>query len=438
MTTTCLGWPGILRLGLVQTALGAIIVLTNSTLNRVMVVELALPAALPGLLIAVHHAVQMLRPRLGHGTDRSGRATPWIVGGMAVLALGGFLAALATAWMAHSVAGGIVLGVAAFVLIGLGAGAAGTALLVLLAKRVAPARRAAAASIVWMMMILGFAVTATLAGRLLDPFSGARLVAVSGTVSLAACVLTLFAMWGVEGQGGTGAAPRAGGEVRFQDALAQVWAEPRARRFTLFVLISMLAYSMQDLILEPFAGLVFAFTPGQSTGLSGVQHGGVLAGMVLAALAGSLGAGRAVGSLHAWTVGGCLASAVALLILALAGLLGPPWPLQPCVFLLGLGSGAFAVGAIGTMMALAGEGQQGREGMRMGLWGGAQAIAFAVGGLAGAVAVDLMRQLVAVPAQAYAIVFAGEALLFLLAAALPPRSGRPVSLQLAAVGMQGS
>ena len=65
-----------MRLGLVQTALGAVVVLTTSTLNRVMVVELALPALLPGLLVALHYAVQITRPRMGHGSDVGGRRTP--------------------------------------------------------------------------------------------------------------------------------------------------------------------------------------------------------------------------------------------------------------------------------------------------------------------------------------------------------------------------
>ena len=71
-----LGWLGIVRLGLVQTALGAVVVLATSTLNRVMVVEYALPAIVPGALVALHYAVQMLRPRLGHGSDVGGRRTP--------------------------------------------------------------------------------------------------------------------------------------------------------------------------------------------------------------------------------------------------------------------------------------------------------------------------------------------------------------------------
>lgn len=48
------GAVSVLRLGLVQASLGAIVVLTTSTLNRVMVVEMALPALLPGLLLALH------------------------------------------------------------------------------------------------------------------------------------------------------------------------------------------------------------------------------------------------------------------------------------------------------------------------------------------------------------------------------------------------
>ena len=67
MTVPPLGWVGIVRLGLVQTALGAIVVLTTSTLNRVMVVELALPAILPGVLVALHYLIQVMRPRLGYG-----------------------------------------------------------------------------------------------------------------------------------------------------------------------------------------------------------------------------------------------------------------------------------------------------------------------------------------------------------------------------------
>ena len=414
MSPTTLGWLGIVRLGLVQTALGAIVVLTTSTLNRVMVVELALPATLPGALVAMHYAVQMLRPRLGYGSDVSGRATPWIIGGMAVLCTGGLLASLATAWMTTNHWAGIALAVVAFLLIGVGVGASGTSVLVLLAKRVVEERRAAAATIVWLMMIAGIAVTAGVAGHLLDPFSPERLVAVAGGVVAFAFLLTLAAVWGVE-RGSHAVADRDGAKAPFLEALAQVWAEPQARRFTVFVFVSMLAYSAQDLILEPFAGLVFGMTPGESTKLAGLQHGGVLLGMIAVALAGSFGRGR-FGSLRAWTIGGCLASAVMLAGLAAAGYVGPGWPLRPTVFGLGMANGAFAVAAIGSMMGLVSAGRESREGVRMGIWGAAQGVAFGLGGLLATAASDLAHGVLGSPAAAYAAVFVGEAVLFLIAA----------------------
>src|SRR5262249_6797575 len=150
-------------------------------------------------------------------------------------------------------------------------GAAGTSLLVLLAKEVDPSRRAAAATITWVTMIVGFIITATLAGLFLEPYSHLRLVSVTAAVGAIAFVLTCVSIAGIGPRATTAPvrATEAGERADFFAALKQVWAEPQARRFTIFVFVSMLAYSAQDLILEPFAGAVFGFTPGQSTQLAG-------------------------------------------------------------------------------------------------------------------------------------------------------------------------
>ncbi len=419
-----LGWFGIVRLGLVQTALGAIVVLTTSTLNRVMVVEMALPAMVPGALVALHYALQIFRPRFGFGSDSGGRRTPWIVGGMAVLCAGGTIAAIATALMATHPIAGIGLAVLGFLCIGFGVGASGTTLLVLLATRTDERRRPAAATIVWVMMIAGFIVTAATAGSLLDPFSTARLVAVASGVSFAAFVLSLIAVWGIEGDTPKLIAASSQQKATFRQALAEVWAEPQARRFGIFVFISMLAFSAQDLILEPFAGIVFGYTPGESTRLSGIQNSGVLAGMVLVAIAGSAIGGKRLGSLPMWMVTGCVCSALSLFGLAMAAAIGPSWPLRISVFSLGFFNGVYAVAAIGSMMALVAKGAPSREGVRMGLWGASQAFAFGLGGFLGAAASDLARHWLGSPAAAYGTVFAIEGLLFLLAAVLALRLNR--------------
>lgn len=411
----CLSWLGIVRLGLVQAALGSVVVLITSTLTRVMVVEYALPAVLPGILVALHYAVQTVRPRFGHGSDRGGRCTPWIVGGMAALSIGGILCALATVGMPGRPLAGLVLAVLAYALVGMGVGAAGTSLLVLLAKRVDERRRAAAATIMWVLMIAGFAITSTTVGRFLDPYSPQRLIHAMVAAAALAFVIAIAAVFGVE----RAAAPsmdarESKANHSFKTALRRAWSDPQARRFTLFVFTSMLAYSAQELLLEPFAGLLFGYTLGESARLSGLWHSAVLIGLVTVGIAGS--GTRRWGSLRAWTIGGCIASAFALLALACAGVMGPHWPLRMTVAALGLSNGIFAVAAIGSMMELSHCGEPGSAGVRMGLWGAAQAIAFALGGVMGTLIVDSIRYLFGSPVAAFAAVFCMEAVLFFVAA----------------------
>lgn len=416
--TQALGWGGIVRLGLVQAAIGAIVVLATSTINRIMVVELALPAVLPGLLVALHYAVQMVRPRFGHGSDVGGRLPVWIVGGMAVLALGGVGAAASVQLIASVGFWGIVAAFVAFAVIGLGVGACGTSLLVLLAQRVEPTRRAAAATITWVMMIAGFVVTTAVVSRVLTPYSAHRLLAVTLAASLVALTVTVLAVWGLPVPRANAAAPKASDRPGFRAALGEVWQEPVARRFALFVFVSMLAYSGQELVLEPFGGLVFLMTPAQSASLTALQHGGALVGMILVGLMASRRANGGGGRLAAWMTAGCIGSALALAGLVCAAFAGPGWPLRANTFVLGLANGVFAVSAIGSMMGLAAEGGPARQGLRMGLWGAAQAVAFALGGLLSSAAVDLTRAVSHSAFAAYALVFSAQALLFVVASRL--------------------
>lgn len=408
-----LSWLSIIRLGLVQMALGSIVVLTTSTLNRLMVVELALPAVLPGFLVALHYGIQLSRPHWGFLSDTGGHRTRWIVGGMGVLGLGALGAAAAIPVFETSFASGLALSILAYAVIGLGVGASGTSLLALLATATAPRRRAAAATITWLMMVFGIAVTAATVGAFLDPYSHALLLRIVAVVTGGAIVLTVLATLGLERGLDTRPEPD---PTPFFEGLAEIWAERRARNFTIFVFLSMTAYFMQELILEPYAGLVFQFTPGQSTSLSGAQNGGVFLGMVLVGIAST---GLRLGSLRGWVIAGCLGSAAALSLISLVGQLELAL-LVPAVVLLGFFNGMFAVAAIGSMMQLAGEGREKREGTRMGLWGAAQAIAAGFGGLMGAASVDAMRA-VTDTATAFGTVFVLEAGLFVAAALMAAR-----------------
>ena len=413
-----LSWLSIVRLGLVQMCLGAVVVLMTSTLNRLMVVELSLAATLPGALVAIHYLVQISRPKWGFLSDIQGNRTKWIILGMIILAVGANLAALCIPLYSFNATAATILSFFAYTLIGVGVGASGTSLLALLATHTIQHRRAAAATITWLMMIFGIAVTATVVGKLLDPYSVERLIKIVFGLTLVTVAITFISTLNIE-RGLSSIKRNVNKSQSFLTGLKVIWANSQTKHFSVFVFLSMTAYFMQELILEPYAGIVFSFTPGQSTSLSGMQNGGVFLGMLAVGIACT---GFKFGALKNWVWAGCMGSCISLVLIALAGQSPEIVPLAPIVFGLGIFNGMFAVAAIGSMMSLASQNNDNREGTRMGLWGAAQAIAAGFGGLLGTVLVDLLRLTNFSHADAYGTVFIFEAALFALAASIATRS----------------
>ncbi len=421
MTPAPLGWLGIVRLGLVQAAIGAVFALTTLTLNRVMVVEYGVPAVIPAGLVAWNYIVQLARPGFGHGSDAGGRRSPYIVGGMGVLALGAILAADAATLISAQPGMGVLLGLFAYTLIGAGVGAAGTGLLALLAVRTAPERRAAAAAITWIMMIAGFILYAAVTGVSLQGFSAQRLALTASGVAGVAFLTAILAVRGAEPAGIADAPQARASRAPFGEVIRAIWRDPLARGFTLFIFVSMLAFSAQELLIEPFAGLVFHLTPAQSAQLSGVEKGGDLLGMIVFGLLGARRRGPRAPWMRRWTAAGCVGSGLGLLGLMAGASMGTSWPLAINLFILGFANGVFAVSAIGSMMGLAGAQESAHAGARMGVWGASQALAFAIGGFVGAGLVEVLRDTLRVAAPAFMAVFALEAGLFLMAGLLAAR-----------------
>ena len=413
-----LSWFSIFRLGLVQMCLGAVVVLMTSTLNRLMVVELSMAATIPGFLVGLHYIIQLSRPKWGLASDVDNNRTKWIILGMLILALGANIATFSLSIFASSYTLALSLSIIAYALIGIGVGASGTSLLALMAKHTIERRRPAAAMITWLMMIFGIAMTAGVVGQLIAPYSHERLTnVVLGLTMITVCV-TYLATWRIE-RGLESIQTTQRSTISLLDELKDVWTHEETRKFTIFVFLSMTAYFMQELILEPYAGLVFAYTPSQTTSLSGLQNAGVFCGMLSV---GILASGLKIGTMRAWVQLGCIGSAFMLAAIMTLGQVALTIPLEFAVAGLGVFNGMFAVAAIGSMMTLAGDGKKEREGTRMGLWGAAQAIAAGFGGLLGTLLVDTLRVSGLSIANAYGAVFTFEAVLFVWAAMIASSS----------------
>lgn len=399
------GWSTLARLCLVNAAIGGLAALPVNLFNRLMTVELALPALLPGLLVALHYGVQLTRPLWGHRSDAKGGRTPFIIGGMVVVGAGVLGAAWGIGVAATSVPMALAIWVASYSAIGLGIGAAGTSFLALLASA-SGARKGGVATLAWLFLIAGAIAASIGTGIALEPYTPARLISVVAVVVAIGILLCILATWRVERDVAASAKPD---DAPLMEALRTTWADPVARRFTGFVFLSILAFYLSELIFEPFAGHVHGLGPEDSTKLSGGKDGAALMGMIGAGLLSHFGRG----SLRFWAVVGCIVSSVGLMALG-AGL-----PLMASTVLLGLGNGLFVVGAVGSMMHLAAAHAR-ATGTRMGVFGAAQAIA---AGLAGLVATGLLdvSRLILPDAAAYGVVFALEAALFIAAAVMAAR-----------------
>ncbi|MEO1028751.1 MAG: PucC family protein, partial [Pseudomonadota bacterium] len=260
----------------------------------------------------------------------------------------------------------------------------------------------------------------------LQDFTTMKLVQVVAGISVAGVAISFLAMWGLEKPRAieSTVAKASAQKGAFMAALKTAWDDPQARLFTIFVFISMLGYSAQDLVLEPFAGIIFDFTVSESTALTSQMHSGALIGMIGTAIVATVFGKSRARFMRLWTIIGCVSSAIAFMGLVSAAAMPDVWPLIPTVFVLGITLGIFTVAAIGSMMVLASAGEPGREGTRMGLWGASQAIAMGLGALLGTIILDVSRWIIGSAAPAYAIVFATEAVLFIIAAICASLIGR--------------
>lgn len=399
------GWGTLARLCLVNAAIGGLSALPVNLFNRLMTVELALPALLPGLLVALHYGVQLSRPVFGHRSDAKGGRTPFIIGGIALVGLGVLGAAWGVALADTSISLALTVWALSYIAIGLGIGASGTSFLALLAQ-VSGERKGAAATLAWLLLIAGAIAASIGTGIALEPYSPDRLIAVVGVVVLACIALSALATLGVERKI---TSPPPAEDVKLRAALQTTWADPVARQFTGFVFLSILAFYLSELVLEPFAGHVHNLSPEDSTKLSGGKDGASLLGMLGAGILSQL----RIGSLRFWAVTGCVISALGLLAL------GMTLPIVPATVVLGLGNGLFVVGAIGSMMQLAAAHER-ATGTRMGVFGAAQAIAAGIAGLVATGTLDVARTVLP-DAAAYGTVFTLEAALFLAAAFMAAR-----------------
>ncbi|WP_426027651.1 BCD family MFS transporter [Brevundimonas sp. TWP2-3-4b2] len=428
--TTELPLGRLLRLSLFQVSVGMTTVLLTGTLNRVMIVELNVPAILVAAMVAVPLLFAPFRALIGfksdtHRSHLGWRRGPYIwfgslmqFGGLAIMPFALLISGghgVGAVWIGH------IAAMLAFLLVGAGVHTTQTAGLAL-ANDLAPEHaRPRVVALLYVMLLVGMLISGILMGLVLADFQEVKLVGVVQGAAVLAIVLNMVALWKQEAQDLTLTAfdkPR----PAFKEAWAEFSAGGRASRLLVAVGLGAAAFSMQDILLEPYGGTILGLTVGQTTALTALWSAGTLAGLAYAArrLAKGGEPHRLAGHGMVWGI-----------LAVVAVICGGAFKLTPLfcfgVFLIGLGGGMFSVGTLTSAMSLA---RDGKSGIALGAWGAVQATAVGLAILVGGGLRDLVSSLaesgllgtaMSAPATAYVVVYHLEiGLLFAALVAIGP------------------
>ena len=424
----------LLRLALFQVSVGMAAVLLTGTLNRVMIVELGVSTSFVAFVVALPLLIAPVRLLMGHRSDNyrsllGWRRVPYMWLGT-LIQFGGFaimpfaLLLLQSRTYGPEWVGTVAAGLA-FVMVGFGLHTVQTAGLALATDLSPEDRRPRVVALVYVMLLVGMGGASLAFGWLLRDYSALRLIQVVQGAAVATMAINLVALWKQEPRRPHLTRPDLPREP-FPVAWARYSADPGTMRLLLAVALGSAAFSMQDVLLEPYGAEILSLSVSQTTLLTAILAGGTLVGLALAAR--WMGRGIDPCRLAAF---GTLTGAVAFSAVIFAGPLESGALFRVGTALIGFGGGLFAVGTL-TLAMEAGSGE--RAGLALGAWGAVQAgsiglALFAGGAIRDAVGTlgenGLLGAAMNRPDIGYSVVYHLEiALLFVALATLGPLTGR--------------
>jgi BCD family chlorophyll transporter-like MFS transporter len=425
----------LLRLSLFQVSVGIAMVLLIGTLNRVLIVELGVPAWLVSLMVGLPLVFAPFRALIGFRSDNHRSALGWRrvpyiwmgtllqFGGLAIMPFALLILSGDThgpMWI------GQVASAFAFLLVGAGLQTTQTAGLALATDLAPESVRPNVIGLMYGMLLAGMVVAGLAFGKLLANFSEIRLIQVIQGAAVITMFLNLTALWKQEARNPVLTAVAAS-TAKFRDSWREFIRHRRAVRFLVAVGLGTAAFNMQDIVLEPYGGEILHLSVGATTALTAMLAGGALAAFSISARCLVHGADP-----YRLAAYGAVIGLFAFAAVIFANPMGSPLLFRLGTLMIGFGGGFFSVGTLSGAMARE---RNGESGLALGAWGAVQAtsagLAIALGGAVRDVVTSLATHGALGPvmtnaATGYSVVYHIEiALLFATLVAIGPlvRSG---------------
>ena len=388
----------LLRLSLFQVTVGMALVLLVGTLNRVMIVELAVPASLVAGMLALPLLFAPFRTLIGFKSDAhvsalGWRRVPYIwkgtmyqFGGFAImpfalLVLSGYGEAVdAPRWI------GLSSAALAFLLVGAGVHIVQTVGLALATDLVREEDQPKVVGLMYVMLLLGMVVSALIYGALLENYSPGRLIQVIQGTAVLTVALNLLAMWKQEARDRERAAAMERQPRRtFREAWATLVRVPGTVPLLVVIALGTLGFGMADVLLEPYGGQALGFSVADTTKLTALLAAGTLCGFGVASR--MLGQGGDPVRLARF---GALIGIPGFAAIILSSMGGGPLMFLAGTFATGLGAGLFGHATLTATIRAA---PRDNIGLALGAWGAVQATAAGIGVAAAGILRDVILAL---------------------------------------------
>ena len=405
-----------LQLGLIHVAVAMTLVPINSTLNRVMIKELALSATLVAILASLPYLFAPMQVAIGSYSDRHPmfgfRRTPYILAGLILCVIGVIVSPQVAFLMAENLPLGLLVGVFAFGIWGMGYNLSAVSYLSLASELSGENGRGKTIATMWFMMIVSIIVTAIGLSRMVDPYTPDALIRAFGYVAASALTLGLLGLIRLEPRSSSlNSSPRSE-NYSFKQMSAAIVANPTARIFFIYLLLLLAAILGQDVLLEPFGAEAFNMSVTQTTRITSIWGTFVLIAILIAGLLEGRVAKKIVAQF------GNIGALAGFVVIVASGLTRSTSIFYSGVTLLGLGTGLSTVANLSLMFDFT---MPGMVGLYIGAWGFSNALSRLTGSILGGVVRDVVNQATGQALSGYLVVFTIEALMLLVAAIMLTR-----------------
>ncbi len=398
------------QLGLIHVGVAMTLVPINSTLNRVMIKELAISATLVAILASLPYLLAPIQVAIGSYSDRHPilgyRRSPYILVGLLLCVLGLIVSPYVAFLMGSNFSLGLLVGVLAFGAWGMGYNLSAVSYLSLANELSGEEGRGKTIATMWFMMIVSIIVTAIGLSRMMDPYTPVAMIRAFGVVAAVALFLGLVGLIKLEPRSQETTA-NSSENYTVKQLMSAITANPVARTFFFYLFLLLAAILGQDVLLEPFGGQAFGMTVTQTTRITSIWGTFVLLAIIVAGLLEGRVAKRIVAQF------GNIGALLGFVVIVASGLLLNKHIFYTGVTLLGIGTGLSTVANLSLMFDLT---VPGMVGLYIGAWGFSNALSRLVGSILGGVVRDVVTMATGQLLTGYLVVFSIEAVMLLIAA----------------------